>query len=95
MQTVTQLYGISPDELKAVISKELKQQLDGLVNHFQPKQPTEYLTRQQVAEMLDIDISTVQKWSKEGKLNPYSIGARVYFKRSDIENSLQPVYTGR
>ncbi|MDR6301896.1 helix-turn-helix domain-containing protein [Mesonia maritima] len=65
----------------------IKQQLQELKKEFQPKEPTKYLTRNEVARMLSVDVSTVHNWSKKGILNPIGIGARVYYKRKDLENA--------
>ncbi|MBT8269513.1 MAG: helix-turn-helix domain-containing protein, partial [Bacteroidia bacterium] len=46
------------------------------------------LSRQEVARMLKIDLSTLHLWCKVGKLKKYGIGKRVYFKRSEIEEAL-------
>jgi hypothetical protein len=69
----------------------IKTQLDELKNSFEPKEPTEWLTRHEVAELLKCDISTVHNWTKRGKLTKYCIGDRTYYKRSDIEKSLIPI----
>jgi len=65
----------------------IKEQLHELKKEFKPKEPTKYLTRNEVAKMLSVDISTVHNWSKKGILKPIGIGARVYYKRKDVENS--------
>ncbi len=52
------------------------------------KTKPEYLTRRDLASLLDIDISTVHNWSKRGILNPYGIGGRVYYKRSEVEAAI-------
>ena len=49
------------------------------------------LTREQTAKHLDVDLSTLWKWSKTGKLPSYGIGSRTYYKLSDIEDSLIPL----
>jgi excisionase family DNA binding protein len=59
--------------------------------NFEPKQPTELLTRTQVSELLKCDLSTIHNWCKKGKLTPYGIGNRIYFKRSEIEAVLIPL----
>lgn len=82
-----QFIQITPDQLQEAILKGVKKQIQELKKEFQPKQPTEYLTRGEVAEMLKIDISTVHNWSKRGILKPIGIGARVYYKRIDVENA--------
>jgi DNA invertase Pin-like site-specific DNA recombinase len=66
----------------------LEQQLDDLKLHFQPKEPVELMTRNEVAEYFKIDLSTLWNWTNKGKLIAYGIGARVYYKRSDIEKSM-------
>jgi len=68
----------------------IRSQLTELKQSFEPKVPTEYLTRQEVSEMLKCDLSTIHNWTKKGKLIPYGIGNRVYYKRSDIESALIP-----
>ncbi|HEX7413066.1 MAG TPA: helix-turn-helix domain-containing protein [Bacteroidia bacterium] len=62
-----------------------------LKQNFEPKTPTEYLTRSQVAEMLKVDLSTIHNWCKKGKLKPFGIGNRVYFLRKDIEAAIIPL----
>ena len=47
-----------------------------------------YLTRQAVAEMLSIDLSTVHNWKTKGILTAHQIGGRVFYKRSDVENAI-------
>lgn len=81
----------SPEQLQSEINAGVKRQLDDFLKHFTPKHPNEYLTRQEVAQMFNVDISTVHNWCKSKKLNPLGLGSRVYFLRSDIEASLRPL----
>lgn len=90
MQTI-QFIQYTPEQLQSEISNGVKIQLQEFLKHFKPVQPAEYLTRQQVAKMFDVDISTVHNWSKSGKLKPLGISGRVYFLRTDIEASLIPL----
>lgn len=66
----------------------IKQQLAELKNNFQPKEPTTYLTRNEVADMLKVDLSTVHNWTKKGILKSVGIGSRVYYKRSEVERAI-------
>ncbi len=86
-----QFVGYDPETFQAELAAKLKSQLDEFLKHFIPKQPNEYLTRAEVAKMFDVDISTVANWQKSGKLKPRGIGARVYFLRSEIEESVKPI----
>jgi len=86
-----QFVATSPQDLKNEITADVKVVLDDFLKHFKPVQPAEYLTRQQVAKMFDVDLSTVHNWCKSGKLKPLGIGSRVYFLRTDIEACLIPL----
>lgn len=81
----------SPEQLQQSFAAMLDARLDALKKEFQPKVPTEYLTRNEVAEMLQIDLSTLHHWTKRGKLLSYGIGNRVYYKRNDVEAAIQPL----
>ncbi|SDF23521.1 Helix-turn-helix domain-containing protein [Pricia antarctica] len=75
------------DETMALI-KEVKNQLKYLQENFQPKIPTEYLTRHEVASLLKVDISSVHNYTKRGLLQSYALSGRVYYKRSEVEGAL-------
>jgi len=87
MQTI-QFIGITPEKVLDAFDKLVESRLQNLKRHFEPKNPTEFLTRKEVAEMLKIDLSTVHNWTKSKKLKAYSIGNRVYFKRVEVEESI-------
>lgn len=86
-----QFIGVTPEQLQKQISNGVKEQLNEFLKHYTPKQPNEYLTRQEVAKMFGVDISTVHNWCKSKRLKPFGLGSRVYFLRSDIEQSLTPL----
>ncbi len=90
METI-QFIQTTPEHLETKILKGVESQIDDLKKHFQPKEPNEYLTRQEVAQMFGVDISTIHNWSKRGVLKPQGIGGRVYFLRSEIESSVKPL----
>ncbi|HOZ29586.1 MAG TPA: helix-turn-helix domain-containing protein [Bacteroidales bacterium] len=78
----------NPEELQNAILNGVKELISQLKSEYQPKEPTEYLTRNEVRELLKVDLSTVHNWTKRGKLRAYGLGNRVYYKRSEIEQSL-------
>lgn len=91
MSANIQFIQYTPEQLQSEISNGVKIQLEEFLKHFKPIQPAEYLTRQQVARMFDVDLSTVHNWCKSGKLKPLGLGSRVYFLRTDIEACLLPL----
>ncbi len=74
-----QFIQITPEELQEGITKEIKKQFETLQKDFQPKEPTEYMTRNEVAELLKVDLSTVWNWTKKGKLIAYGLETRVNY----------------
>jgi len=48
------------------------------------------LSMKEVCELFRISKPTIYSWTKEGKLKPYKIRARVYFLTTDIVNLLKP-----
>lgn len=81
----------TPEEMENRIFNRVKSEFESIRNEFQPKQPTEFLTRNQVKELLDVDLSTVHNWTKKGKLQAYGIAGRVYYKRQEVEQALKPI----
>lgn len=90
MSTI-QFISTTPQELQNQINEGVKNQLSEFLKLYTPKQPNDYLTRSNVAQMFNVDLSTIHNWCKSGKLKPLGLGARVYFLRSDIEQSLTPL----
>jgi hypothetical protein len=80
--------GMTKQEFLSAIAEGVKKEIEQLKKDFQPKKPTEYLTRIEVAEMLSIDLSSVHNWTKKGILQSYQIGGRVYYKRSEVESAI-------
>lgn len=93
MQEKVILTSVCPKRLTEDILEGVQAKIDKLKAAFQPKEPTEYLTRREVAELLHVDLSTIHNWSKRGKLQPLGIGNRVYFKRSEVEQAIKPIQT--
>ena len=83
-----QFIQVTPEQLQNAIIEGVKIQLDNLKKHFQPKEPTEYLTRRETADLLKVDLSTIHNYTKQGKLIAYGIGSRVYYKRVEVENAI-------
>lgn len=87
MQTV-QFIQVTPEQLQTAIIEGVKTQLEDLKKHFQPKEPKQYLTRNEVAKMLSVDLSTVHNWTKKGILTANQIGGRVFYLRSSVESAI-------
>ena len=91
MMTSTILENVTPEQLTEAILKGVDERINDLKANFQPKEPTEYLTRNEVKELLKVDLSTIHNYTKKGKLKSYGIGNREYYKRHEVENVLKPL----
>lgn len=85
---MTQVFGISPEEFKESILSDVRAELKAIALNFQPVTPPEYLTRQEVAEILKVSLVTLSDWNKKKILNPYRLGNSIRYKRTEIEQAL-------
>ncbi|WP_167616992.1 helix-turn-helix domain-containing protein [Maribellus sediminis] len=81
----------TPEQLQEAIIRGVKIEINKLQENFQPKQPEELMTRNEVKDFLKVDLSTVHNWTKKGKLKSYGLGHRIYYKRSEVEQAILPL----
>ncbi len=81
---VTQFSG---EELQKRFDK-LENQLKDIQNNFEPKTPIEFLTRQQTADLLQVDLSSIWNYTRKNILQSYGISGRVYYKRKEVEAAI-------
>ena len=95
MEGTIQLIQLTPEQLEDRIYSRLKSEFDSLKSDFQPKEPTQFLTRNEVRDLLQVNLSTVHNLTKRGNLKAYGIGGRVYYKRNEVEAAIVPLNQGR
>lgn len=91
MEKTILLNQITADELENKLFSRVDAEFEKLKKEFQPKEPTVYLTRNEVRNLLKVDLSTVHNWTKRGKLRAYGIGNRVYYRRDEVEAAIKPM----
>ncbi len=80
---------ITEAHLINIINMAIQTQFEELKKDIQKvRDQDELLTRDEAAKLLKINISTLYNWTRKGKIPSYGIGYRVYYKRSEILNSL-------
>ena len=93
------LRGISPETLQGYITAAIRSEFTKFLSAFStpttPPAETEYLTRKQVAEKLQISLVTLDSYAQAGTLKAYRIGNRVLFKAAEIEQSLKAMKSTR
>lgn len=85
---ITQVFGITPAELKEDIINDVRAELKIIAQNFQPITPPEYLTRQEVAKILKVSLVTLSDWNKKGILKPYRLGNLIRYKSEEIDQAL-------
>lgn len=77
------LEGITAAALIDMIADVVVEKLQGSKNE------DVLMTREETAEYLSCGLSTLNRWVNEGRIRCYGIGGRKYFKKSEIEASLE------
>lgn len=80
------LNGITLQELAEALAPLLQTQN---VTLFEPK--NQFIKREEACELLSINLSSLWKHTKSGKLKSYGIGNRVLYKRSEVLEAVKPI----
>lgn len=76
---------LSREELEQMIGTSVKNGFQELHKELQRKDNSEeLLTRDETCQFLKIDSSTLWAWTNKKKVKAYGIGARRYYKRSEL-----------
>lgn len=79
------LQELTVEELQELIGSTVKKNVAELQEELQSKKFTEeLLSRDETCKFLKIDSSTLWAWTNKGKVKAYGIGARRYYKRSEL-----------
>lgn len=85
-KNVTQLYEITPEQLKSEIVYEIKQYLDEKFADNENKD--ELLTRKQVSKLIGVSLPTLRSYVKRGLIIEKRVGARVLYSKKELLASL-------
>ena len=72
-------------EANEALIAQTKEELEQLITD---QTAETYPSRQKVAEILDVDLSTLHRWAKRGLLVPLEIGGKRRYKMSDVRRML-------
>lgn len=87
MKQSTVLFEMEPKQVMRLF-KGLQKQIADLNTKLEEKKPIEWVPRAKVAKMFEISLVTVHRWSVEGKIKPYAIGGKIYYKRHELDEAL-------
>ena len=69
------------NDFEAILRNQLKELMKEISKSSTPK----YLTRNQVAEMLSISLTTLWRYTKKGIVSSYQIGNRVLYDQKEVQ----------
>ena len=79
------LESLTVEQLQQLIGTSVKNGIVELQKELQTKDNSEELmTREETCQFLKIDSSTLWAWTNQQKVKAYGIGARRYYKRSEL-----------
>ena len=83
---ITQL---TPQDLKQLIKEVVQQELSSLTDSLSNTEVDRLNSREKTAkDILDVDLSTLHRWTQQGKIKAHAIGNRIYYKDSSIKEAL-------
>lgn len=79
------LQNLTVEQLQQLIGTSVRTGIQELQKELQSKDNSEELmTREETCKFLKVDSSTLWAWTNKGKVKAYGIGARRYYKRSEL-----------
>ena len=79
------LQNLTVEQLQQLIGTSVRNGIIELQKELQTKDNSEELmTRDETCQFLKIDSSTLWAWTNQQKVKAYGIGARRYYKRSEL-----------
>jgi excisionase family DNA binding protein len=85
---IIQVFDVTPDEFKENIIKDVRLELKAMAQNLKPAEPEEYLTRKQVAKLLQVSLVTIHEWNRKKILDPLRLGTLIRYRRSEIDKAL-------
>lgn len=77
------LEGITAEALISMIADVVVEKLQG------SKSEDVLMTRHDAAKYLSIGLSTLSRWTSEGRVKSHGIGGKIYYYKSEIERSME------
>ena len=80
---------LTVEQLQQLIGTSVRDGIQEFQKQLQTKDNSEeLLSRDETCQFLKIDSSTLWAWTNKGKVKAYGIGARRYYKRSELMECL-------
>jgi len=88
-KTILHIENTTVEDLKAELLNGVNQTLKEFTSNFQAKNDDALLTREETAEMLQVSLVTLWKWTKDDIIPAFRIGNRVRYKKGEVLRAMQ------
>ena len=78
------------DEFQELIQKTIKNELKNFSIIPQQIQSDELLNIEEAGALLHVSKVTIHKWKKKNLIQAYRIGRKIYFKRQELIEAIDP-----
>ena len=83
---ITQL---TPQDLKQLITEAIQEELASYEESLSKTEVDRLNSRKKTAKKIfDVNLSTLHRWTQQGRIKAHAIGNRIYYKDSSIEEAL-------
>ncbi len=84
MENNIQILNLSKEELLNIISQAINSQK----KERETNSENTLLTRKETSVLLNVNLATIWRWTKQNKLTAKSIGGRIYYDKNEVLNSI-------
>ena len=78
----------SKEDLQEILLKPILGRIEKIETEYEKTNIDPVLTREQTAKRFNVDLSTLHRWTQQGKIKAHAIGNRIYYKDSSIQEAL-------
>lgn len=80
----------TPEAIRDIVRDEITAALE--TYHEKQSRKKKYLTRQQVADALNVTLSTVHSYMNKGILKAYKVNGRTLFRANEVDEALERLH---
>lgn len=84
LEKIAMQLGAAKDEL-------ISSTINCVEENLQPDNKKKWLSKKEVSSLFSVSILTIDDWCDKGILNYYTIGSRVRFSRSEVEQAITKI----
>ena len=78
----------TPEQLTETILTQVKKEFEILKQFYTPREPEDFLSRKETAELLKISLVCLHSWVNQKILKSYKMGNKTFFSRKEVTETM-------